>query len=58
VDTIALSDGIRKVCCPDGYEASAKVDPWHAEEMRNRQYDESMRPDRDDGTVAQAQHLG
>jgi hypothetical protein len=21
VDTIALSDGIRKVCCPDGYRA-------------------------------------
>jgi hypothetical protein len=21
VDTIALSDGIRKVCCPDGYQS-------------------------------------
>lgn len=25
VDTIASSDGVRKVCCPDGYGADAKV---------------------------------
>ena len=25
VDTIASSDGVRKVCCPDGYRATARI---------------------------------
>ncbi|QOI04503.1 hypothetical protein D5S10_11835 [Pseudomonas savastanoi] len=25
VDTIASSDGVRKVCCPDGYERSTPL---------------------------------
>ncbi|WP_162497090.1 hypothetical protein [Pseudomonas syringae group genomosp. 3] len=26
MDTIASSDGVRKVCCPDGYSRQAKID--------------------------------
>lgn len=27
VDTIASSDGVRKVCCPDGYQATHFLPP-------------------------------
>ncbi|CZT27363.1 hypothetical protein PCPL58_0907 [Pseudomonas cerasi] len=35
VDTIASSDGVRKVCCPDGYEKMA-ADVIHALSQASR----------------------
>ncbi|MGA9220068.1 MAG: hypothetical protein WBZ57_02625 [Pseudomonas graminis] len=31
VDTIASSDGVRKVCCPDGYALLTYSVPWNAQ---------------------------